>query len=215
MSNDSDFDFGETLVAKSDQLNADDLVGGPITVQITDAKRGDSPEQPLVLRLSGDHRPWKPCKTARRILAACVGSTNTGALIGRWVRLYRDPDVTWAGKAVGGIRVDGMSGIDRPVTIALALNKKAKAEHRIVPIRPPADDKPAPPADPLSDLAALLDSHGLTVADLDQQATDGGKPPPSTMDANGLARVVGYLRTEPGRAKLADLRASLDNGGGE
>jgi hypothetical protein len=164
----------------------------------------------LVLRLSGDHRPWKPCKTARRILAACVGSTNTGALIGRWVRLYRDPDVTWAGKAVGGIRVDGMSGIDRPVTIALALNKKAKAEHRIVPIRPPADDKPAPPADPLADLAALLDSHGLTVADLDQQATDGGKPPPSTMDANGLARVVGYLRTEPGRAKLADLRASLD-----
>ena len=210
MSNDSDFDFGETLTAKSDQLNADDLVGGPITVQITDAKRGDSPEQPLVLRLSGDHRPWKPCKTARRILAACVGSTNTGALIGRWVRLYRDPDVTWAGKAVGGIRVDGMSGIDRPVTIALALNKKAKAEHRIVPIRPPADDKPAPPADPLADLAALLDSHGLTVADLDQQATDGGKPPPSTMDANGLARVVGYLRTEPGRAKLADLRASLD-----
>jgi hypothetical protein len=215
MSNDSDFDFGETLTAKSDQLNADDLVGGPITVQITDAKRGDSPEQPLVLRLSGDHRPWKPCKTARRILAACVGSTNTGALIGRWVRLYRDPDVTWAGKAVGGIRVDGMSGIDRPVTIALALNKKAKAEHRIVPIRPPADDKPAPPADPLADLAALLDSHGLTVADLDQQATDGGKPAPSTMDANGLARVVGYLRTEPGRAKLADLRASLDNGGGE
>ena len=210
MSNDSDFDFGETLVAKSDQLNADDLVGGPITVQITDAKRGDSPEQPLVLRLSGDHRPWKPCKTARRILAACVGSTNTGALIGRWVRLYRDPDVTWAGKAVGGIRVDGMSGIDRPVTIALALNKKAKAEHRIVPIRPPADDKPAPPADPLADLAAILDSHGLTVADLDQQATDGGKPPPSAMDANGLARVVGYLRTGPGRAKLADLRASLD-----
>jgi hypothetical protein len=207
---DSDFDFGETLTAKSDQLNADDLVGGPITVQITDAKRGDSPEQPLVLRLSGDHRPWKPCKTARRILAACVGSTNTGALIGRWVRLYRDPDVTWAGKAVGGIRVDGMSGMDKPITIALALNKKAKAEHRIVPIRPPADDKPAPPADPLADLAALLDSHGLTVADLDQQATDGGKPPPSTMDANGLARVVGYLRTEPGRAKLADLRASLD-----
>ena len=207
---DSDFDFGETLTAKSDQLNADDLVGGPITVQITDAKRGDSPEQPLVLRLSGDHRPWKPCKTARRILAACVGSTNTGALIGRWVRLYRDPDVTWAGKAVGGIRVDGMSGIDRPVTIALALNKKAKAEHRIVPIRPPADDKPAPPADPLADLAAILDSHGLTVADLDQQATDGGKPAPSTMDSAGLARVVGYLRTEPGRAKLADLRASLD-----
>ena len=207
---DSDFDFGETLTAKSDQINADDLVGGPITVQITDAKRGDSPEQPLVLRLSGDHRPWKPCKTARRILAACVGSTNTGALIGRWVRLYRDPDVTWAGKAVGGIRVDGMSGIDRPVTIALALNKKAKAEHRIVPIRPPADDKPAPPADPLADLAALLDSHGLTVADLDQQAADGGKPAPSTMDSAGLARVVGYLRTEPGRAKLADLRASLD-----
>ena len=71
------------------------------------------------------------------------------------------------------------------------------------------------PVDPLAALAALLDSHGLTVADLDQQAADGGKPAPSTMDSAGLARVVGYLRTEPGRAKLADLRASLDNGGGE
>lgn len=212
MSNDSDFDFGETLTAKSDQLNADDLVGGAITVQIIDAKRGDSPEQPLVLRLSDGHRPWKPCKTARRILAACVGSTNTGALIGRWVRLYRDPDVTWAGKAVGGIRVDGMSGLAKPVTIALALNKKSKAEHRISPIHPPTTDKPSqPPTDPLSDLAALLEGHGLTVADLDAQTVAAGKPPPSTMDSAGLVRVVGYLRTDAGRAKLADLRASLDS----
>jgi len=209
---DSDFDFGETLTAKSDQLNADDLVGGAITVQIIDAKRGDSPEQPLVLRLSDGHRPWKPCKTARRILAACVGSTNTGALIGRWVRLYRDPDVTWAGKAVGGIRVDGMSGLAKPVTIALALNKKAKAEHRISPIQPPTADKPSqPPTDPLADLAALLEGHGLTVADLDAQTVAAGKPAPSTMDSAGLARVVGYLRTDAGRAKLADLRASLDS----
>jgi hypothetical protein len=215
MSNDSDFDLSETLVAKSDQLNADDLVGGPITVQILDAKKGDSIEQPVAYRLSGDHKPWKPCKTLRRILASITGSTMARAPVGRWVTLYRDPDVQWGGKASGGIRMESISGIDRPHSIVLAVNSKQKKEYRTLPLKPPADDRPAPPADPLADLAALLDSHGLTVADLDQQATDGGKPPPSTMDANGLARVVGYLRTEPGRAKLADLRASLDNGGGE
>ena len=72
-----------------------------------------------------------------------------------------------------------------------------------------------PPTDPLADLTALLEGHGLAVADLDAQTVAAGKPPPSTMDSAGLARVVGYLRTDAGRAKLADLRASLDAAGGE
>ncbi|MGA0946674.1 MAG: hypothetical protein ACO3UW_13000 [Candidatus Nanopelagicales bacterium] len=194
-------------MAKSDQLNADDLVGGPITVQITGASQGEA-DQPLILTISGGHRPWKPCKTARRVLAACVGSTRTRDLIGRWVRLYRDPDVTWAGKAVGGIRVDAISGIDRPVTIALAASKKAKVEHRISPLKPPATDTPTPPADPMADLTALLSEHGLTVADLDRQAESSGKPSPSTMDPARLARVLAYLRTDAGGAMLRELAAT-------
>ena len=73
-----------------------------------------------------------------------------------------------------------------------------------------AEIAPAPPADPLADLAALLDSHGLTVADLDKQFADGGKPVPSMMNNAGLTRLVGYFGTDAGKAKLADLRASLD-----
>ena len=37
-------DISHTLVAKSDQLNADDLVGGQVTVQITDVKASESSE---------------------------------------------------------------------------------------------------------------------------------------------------------------------------
>ena len=57
-----DLDFAESLSAKSDQLNADNLAGGPITVQITGARVARSEDQPLSLRLSGGHMPWKPCK---------------------------------------------------------------------------------------------------------------------------------------------------------
>jgi hypothetical protein len=41
----------DTILAKSDQLNADDIIGTGITITVTAVKRGDSAEQPVVIRV--------------------------------------------------------------------------------------------------------------------------------------------------------------------
>ena len=66
-------DMKPTIVAKSDQLNSDDLVSGPITVTITEVSKG-SADQPINIRYQGDNgKPWRPCKTMRRLLVAVWG----------------------------------------------------------------------------------------------------------------------------------------------
>jgi hypothetical protein len=116
------------IQAKSDQLNADDLIAGPVTVRIERVEIVGG-EQPVVVHVSG-HRPWKPCKTTMRVLALCWGP-NTSAWVGRAVRLFRDPSVKYGGVQVGGIRVSGLSDIDRPMVATLATSKGKKSEHRI------------------------------------------------------------------------------------
>ena len=59
----------DTIVPKSDQLNADDLITGPVTVQITSIKRGNQ-EQPISIGISGGFQPYKPCKSMRRVMSA-------------------------------------------------------------------------------------------------------------------------------------------------
>ena len=96
-------DISSTIIAKSDQLNADDLIGGPITVTITNVSLTESPDQPLTINYDGDNgRPYKPCKSMRRVLAAAWGNDGS-KFIGRRVTLFRDPRVKWAGQEVGGI----------------------------------------------------------------------------------------------------------------
>jgi len=62
-------DLTKTIEAKSDQLNADDLIGNSRTIKIKGVKviAGD---QPVVISYEGDEgKPWKPCKGMRRIMA--------------------------------------------------------------------------------------------------------------------------------------------------
>src|SRR6059058_2971210 len=102
-------DMTESIAPKSDQLNAEDLLSGPRTVTITDARQG-SEDQPweFVTAEFGPGRPFKPSKTVRRILVVGWGR-DASAYIGRRMTLYRDPDVRFGGQDVGGIRVSHMS----------------------------------------------------------------------------------------------------------
>jgi len=63
-------DFAKTIEAKSDQLNSDDLIAGPITVTITDVKINlNTDQQPVSISFTGDNgKPWKPSKSMRRAL---------------------------------------------------------------------------------------------------------------------------------------------------
>ena len=129
-----DKDVTRAIQAKSDQLNADDLVGGAITIRIRDVDVKSSAEQPISIYYDGDNdRPWKPCKTAARCLASVWGA-NAAQWIGLHCTIYNDPTVTWAGAAVGGIRVSHMEGLEKPIQLALAKTRGKKGTVTIQPL---------------------------------------------------------------------------------
>lgn len=111
----------DTITPKSDQLNADSLLAGPITVTVTDVRRGTS-EQPIDILITGGHQPWKPCKSMRRILISAWGE-NGKAWIGKSMTLYCEPSVKFGGVAVGGIRVSALSHIESDLAISLTTTR--------------------------------------------------------------------------------------------
>lgn len=119
-------DLSKTIQAKSDQLNADDLIGGPVTFKVTEIKTTNSPDQPISIYYEGcEGKPYKPCKTMRRVLVHYWGKDGK-QYVGRSMTVFNDPSVTWAGKAVGGIRISHMSDMqnDKPVVVAVTRGKK-------------------------------------------------------------------------------------------
>jgi hypothetical protein len=124
--------LAKTIVPKSDQLNADDLIAGPITVTVEEVVQRESAEQPVEIRVAG-YRPYKPCKSMRRLLIAVWG-TRAADWVGRKLTLVCDPSVTWGGVAVGGIRVHAMSHIDAPFTMALTATRGKRKPVTVQPI---------------------------------------------------------------------------------
>lgn len=120
--------LSETIKTKSDQLNADDLIGGPVDVLITGIRRG-SADQPIIIDIQG-YQPFKPCKTVRRLLIKGWGD-NGHEWVGKSLKLYNDPSVKWAGVAIGGIRVSHMSDIAAPFDATLNASAKHKVKHTI------------------------------------------------------------------------------------
>lgn len=127
----------KSIEAKSDQLNADDLIAGPITVEIENVSRGDN-DQPIVVGIKGQ-RPYKPCKTMRRVLIATFGDDPKN-WVGQRMTLYNDPNVMWAGVKVGGIRISHLSGLDEPRTFVLTQTRGKKSEVTIRPIKDTLSD---------------------------------------------------------------------------
>lgn len=124
-------DLRDTIIPKSDQLNADQLVAGPITITVTDVARGANADQPLTIHYDGeDGRPFKPCKTVRKILLFAWGDDGR-QWVGRSMTLFCDPEVKWAGVKVGGIRVSHMSHIQGDIQISLASTRGKKDAHII------------------------------------------------------------------------------------
>ena len=127
-------DVSTTIQANSQQMNADDIFGKPITVKITKVSllAGD---QPISIHYEGDDgKPWKPCKSMRRVLVGVWGSDGN-AYIGRSLTLYRDDTVTFGGQAVGGIRISHMSHIDQAITMSLTATKKSKKPFTVKPLK--------------------------------------------------------------------------------
>ena len=136
--------LSNTIIPKSDQLNADDLISGPRTIRITAVESG-SAEQPVSIRYEGDNgRPYKPGKSMRRVLVAMWG-TEGRAYVGRRITIFREPGIKFGGEAVGGIRISHASDITAPLNIALTETRGKRKPYRVDPLADETPPSSAPP----------------------------------------------------------------------
>jgi len=153
--------IAKSIVPKSDQLNAEDLLSGPITITVTDVKQGTA-EQPIAILIDGGRQPYKPCKTMRKVLVYCW-SDQAANWIGKRMTLYADPDVKWAGVAVGGIRISHLSGIESQVMLMLS---ETKGKRKPITVKPLLDVAPVASA---IDFTTLIEA-ATTLDELDKLA---------------------------------------------
>ena len=107
-----------------------------MTVTVTDVRVSDSAEQPVSIHYTGeDGRPYKPCKTMRKMLIFAWGQDGR-AWIGRSMTLYNDPSIRFGGATVGGVRISHMTDIERDIAISLTATKGKKAMHTIKLLKP-------------------------------------------------------------------------------
>lgn len=136
-------DMAKTIAPRSDQLNADDLISGPLTITITAVKGNDSPEQPVSIHFEGDNgKPYKPCLSMRRVMVK-AWERDAKAYVGRRMTLFRDDKVQFGGMAVGGIRISHMSHIDRDLTMALTATRAKRTPYTVKPLRAEVVQRPA------------------------------------------------------------------------
>lgn len=127
----------DTIIPKSDQLNAEQLLSEPMTITVTGVRRG-ADDQPVVINYEGDDgRPYKPCKTCRRILIFAWGDDGR-EWVGRSMTLFNNPEIKFGGVKVGGIRISHMSHIDREIGISLTATKGKKEPVIIKKLAAPA-----------------------------------------------------------------------------
>lgn len=126
-------DMSRFIEAKSDQLNADDLIGTTRTITVTRVVGCDG-DQPIAIHYEGDNgKPFKPCKTIRRVLMAIWGK-YANEYVGKSMTVYRDDRVMFGGLEVGGIRVSHMSHLDKETVVVVMKSKGKKAGMKILPL---------------------------------------------------------------------------------
>ena len=130
-------DLSFTIKPKSDQLNADDLIAGAITVTVQAVNVSDSPDQPVSVIVGNGHQPYKPCKSMRRLMISVWGKHDSD-WIGQSMTLYNDSTVTWGGQAVGGIRISHMTGLTKPYSVALTATKGKRKPFTVEPLQLPS-----------------------------------------------------------------------------
>lgn len=128
----------KAMAPKSDQLNADDLIVGPIDVTIQAVKT--AADDKIAIEIGNGRQPWKPCKSMLRLLTFCWGSAEPSEWIGKSVRLYRDPNVKFGSDTPGGIRVSHVSHIGEPKTAKLTVARSKRETFTVQPLK--SEQKP-------------------------------------------------------------------------
>lgn len=164
-------DLSTYAAPKSDQMNAEDLLSGPLTVTIVNVRETGSEQQPIAIRLAEFPRPWKPSKTAIRTLIAGWGRESK-AYEGRRLTLFRDPSVKWAGEPIGGIRISHMSHLKdgKRFAVYLAESQKKRTPTVIEPLpdtaptSAPVDEATVARNSLLNQIKAAAEAAGVDLA---------------------------------------------------
>lgn len=172
--------MADVTAPKSDQWNADDFISGPRTFTIREVQLRGGQEQPVNVLLDGTDKAYRPCKGMARVMMQAWGP-DAKAYVGKSLTLYRDPTVTWAGIAVGGIRISHMSHLDRMMLAAVKVSRGQVKPKEILPL---VMDKPRGPASGFDamlraitacnsqpDLRKWWKDNGDTIADADYDRT--------------------------------------------
>ena len=127
-------DMTQVITPKSDQLNADDLIGGPKTITITEVVIKGGQEQPVSIYFEGSDKAFRPCKSMCRVLVTVWGP-DANQYVKKSLTLYRDPAVKWGGMEVGGIRISHMSDMaNGALTMALTATKGSRKPFVVKPL---------------------------------------------------------------------------------
>lgn len=180
----------ESITPKSDQLNADDLISGPVLVTITEVKKGTQ-DQPVnvVTEEFGSGRPYKPSKSMRRVIVMAWGAESK-EYVGRQLTLFRNPTVRFGKDEVGGIQISHLSGIDAPLTVALTVTRGKRAPFTVQPLA----DIPKPKDNSGRD---WLKELSLTDSDADMIAALGV----AARREHATDQVIAVIRSEYQRVK--------------
>lgn len=199
-------DISQAAQPRSDQLNADDLIGGPQLVTIAEVRRGNS-EQPVEIVTSefGPGRPYKPGKSMIRVLISAWGK-DASAYTGRRLMLYRDPDIRFGKDTVGGIRISAMSDIEHRITLALTVTRGKRAPFTVDPLPPLLDSPPAITDDAVAEfeqrIAAAETLDELNQVGVDLKACDLGAHRKQLQDAWSARKAA--IKSESAETSEAD-----------
>ena len=141
--------MSDTTAVKSDQINAADLIGAPITVTITGVKIEKGIDQPVSMSLKETPKVYRPCKIMRRVIVEMWGDA-VGPYIGRSLTLYCDPNVRFGKDQPGGTRISHMSHIADERVLTTMVSKGKFAPHRIKPLVTTAAVVATAPPDPMT-----------------------------------------------------------------
>lgn len=136
-------DLRSTTIPKSNQLNADQLIVGPMDITVADVLIGADDKQPIAVHYENEAgRPFLPCLTMRRVLLAAWGHDGR-QWIGKSMRLFHDPSVRFGGDEVGGVRISHMTDIPgQRIELRMTASKGRKSLHTIHKMDVPARGGP-------------------------------------------------------------------------
>lgn len=162
-------DMTESIAPKSDQLNADDLMPGPVTVTVREVAKG-TPEQPVDVHLvEFPGRAYRPSKSMRRVMVLAWGA-EAATYAGHQITLFRNPEITFGRDKVGGIEISHLSHIDKPLTVALTATRGKRKNFTVKPL---AETVPKTVRNWQADIDAATDTDTLTAIYTAARATPG------------------------------------------